>query len=286
MKATLLTIDPLDLGLTLGCGQTFRWRQSQDCSWTGPIGDQLVTISTEGRRTRVVATPGVRNIGPIVKKYLRANDDINRIQATISRDPVLGKGIRELRGLRIVKMDEWECLVSYVLATYANIPRITKMIDAISRNYGREIACGVHAFPSQRELSEASEKELTRLGLGYRAAFVHELCGSICARELDHMKRMDTEHLRTELLSLPGVGNKVADCVSLFGFGRLEAFPIDVWIERALARLFGQRGTYRSLRAFAQNRFGEYAGYAQEYLYHNERSRVAGGACAFRGTAH
>jgi N-glycosylase/DNA lyase len=95
------------------------------------------------------------------------------------------------------------------------------------------------------------------------------------------MKDLSYIELRKKLMELPGVGEKVADCVSLFGFGKLESFPIDVWMERALARLYGRRGSYLRLREFAQERFGQYAGYAQEYIYHNERTRAHDGACAF-----
>lgn len=98
---------------------------------------------------------------------------------------------------------------------------------------------------------------------------------------MESMRSMDYDELRVALKELPGVGDKVADCVALFGFGKLEAFPIDVWIERALARLYRRRGTYRSLLEFARDRFGPYAGYAQEYLYYNERAHAPGGACLF-----
>lgn len=212
---------------------------------------------------------------------MRSHDDIRKIQHVLSKDPVLYPGVTRLKGLRIVKLDEWECLVSYILATYANIPRIMKMVDAVACAYGRRIAPGVHEFPSRRALARASVGELAKLGLGYRAKYVHALCDSIDERAIEGMLHMPYEELRKELLALPGVGEKVADCVSLFGFGRLESFPIDVWIERALSRLYRQKGSYKKLRHFANERFGEYAGYAQEYIYHNERMRERTGECAF-----
>lgn len=231
----------------------------------------------------MLAAPGTKALRGVVETYLRAGDNIRDIQSALSKDRLLARGMERLRGLRIVKMDEWECLVSYVLATYANIPRITRMIDAISCRYGDEIACGVHAFPSRPQLSEARENDLRRLGLGYRASYVKELCETVDEGELDRMKSLSYDDLRSELLGLPGVGNKVADCVSLFGFGRLEAFPVDVWIKKALLRLYSREGTYRALREFAQERFGRYAGYAQEYLFYNERAGSKEGTCAFRG---
>lgn len=274
------TIAPLDLDLTLSCGQTFRWHKVGD-SWRGVLGRNLVTLRVHGRGLEVRSEPEEGDPVALVREHLRAEDDIARIQRCLAKDPVIARGMREVRGLRIVKTDEWECLVSFVLATYANIPRITKMVETLCTRFGERISGDAHAFPDIRRLRQASEKELADCGLGYRARYVRELSSSLTPGDIDRMKRLPFEELRGELLELPGVGDKVADCVALFGFGRLEAFPIDVWMARALERLYGARGTYRALRTFASDRFGEYAGYAQEYLFFNERLRGARGACLF-----
>ena len=276
-----LEIDPLDLGQTLGCGQTFRWRAAPDGTWSGPLGDQFVVLRKAGRRLIVEARPGGRHVRKLVRKHLRADDDIDEVHRVLGTDKVLADGISQLKGLRIVKIDEWECLASFVLATYANIPRITKMIETLSTRYGTRIAGGVRAFPTHSQLARATSHELMKCGLGYRAQYVKTLCETIDEHQLEHLRTLPYEKLRKELVELPGVGDKVADCVSLFGFGRLEAFPIDVWIERALARLYGRKGNYSKLRAFAAKRFGPYAGYAQEYLFYNERLHAPNGSCLF-----
>jgi len=276
-----LDVVPLDLDLTLGCGQTFRWSRGEDGAWTGVIGDQLVRLSQRGFALSADVSPGRRDGPELVAKYLRADDDIGRIQSELSRDRVLARGMRRFRGLRIVKMDEWECLGSYILATYANIPRIRKMIDAVSGSFGDEISGGVRAFPRPECLARTRADTLRRLGLGYRAAYLRAVSSEVDDAWIARMAAEPYERLRRGLLALPGVGDKVADCVALFGFGRLESFPIDVWVERALERLYGQRGSYRRLRGFATSRFGRYAGYAQEYIYHNERARAQSGKCAF-----
>lgn len=277
-----LEIAPLDLDLTLGCGQTFRWRRQQDASWLGVLEREVVVLRANRSRVTGEASPGTSDIATTVETFLRAEDDIGKIQTYLRKDSVIGPGIGRMNGLRIVKHDEWECLISYILATYANIPRIMKMIDAVATEFGPRIAPGIHAFPERKALAKASQSELARLGLGYRAKYVRDACREIDENRLEEMKKLPYENLRSELIGLPGVGEKVADCVSLFGFGRLEAFPIDVWIERAMARLYGQKGSYTKLRKFAHERFGPYAGYAQEYLFHNERTRGKSGACAFR----
>ncbi len=274
-------IRPLDLALTLDCGQAFRWKQVGQGSWDGVVGGYLVTLEESSGCVTVTTHTRSREALELVRTYLRAGDDIAQIQKTLAKDKVMARGMRRYRGLRIVKMDEWECLASYTLATYANIPRIKKMIETLCTKYGKPIPGGAHAFPTIKRLGEAGEKDLQKCGLGYRAKYLSSLCESVTTNELKTMTRLDYEDLRKRLLELDGVGEKVADCVSLFGFGKLESFPIDVWIERALDRLYDVKGPYRKLRKFATERFGGYAGYAQEYLYFNERSAAREHACAF-----
>lgn len=274
-------ISPIDLAKTLGCGQTFRWRMQEDGSWSGPLGGQFISLRESGSGILADAYPGGPGVRDMVETHLRAGDDLRRIQAAIGMDPVMSRGMESVCGLRVVKIEEWECLCSFVLATYANIPRISKMIEALASKYGKRIKREIHAFPDLRRMRRVTLSELSRCGLGYRAKYIHELSHELEDDRISELREMGYESLRNELKSLPGVGDKVADCVSLFGFGRLESFPIDVWMARALERLYRQKGTYQKLRAFASDKWGPYAGYAQEYLYYNERARAHGGVCAF-----
>jgi N-glycosylase/DNA lyase len=276
-----LKIRHLDLDQTLGCGQAFRWRRADPGTWSGPIGDCVATLRREGQWLHGDAVPGRPDLRRRVSAYLRTGDDIGRVHAGLSEDPVMARGLEAVQGLRIVKMDEWECLISYVLATFANIPRIAGMIERLATRYGDPIDGRTHGFPDSEHLRAASASELRSCGLGYRAEYIASICKAVDRHRLAEMRRMSDPDLRDALLGLPGVGNKVADCVSLFGFGRLTAFPIDVWVERALARLYGVRGPYDTLRDFAEERFGEYAGYAQEYLFYNERVLSGSGGCVF-----
>jgi len=276
-----LRIRHLDLDQTLGCGQTFRWSGAGPGTWKGLMGDCSVTLRREGQWLHADSIPQRPDLGERVSTYLRTGDDIGRVHAELSKDPVMARGLGALEGLRLVKMDEWECLISYVLATFANIPRITKMIDRLASGFGDPITDVTNSFPTFGQLGAASVGELKSCGLGYRAEYVAGICRLIDDGRIAEMRRMSDEDLRAALLELPGVGNKVADCVSLFGFGRLGAFPIDVWVERALARLYGARGSYAALRDFAARRFGDHAGYAQEYLFYNERVLSGSGGCVF-----
>lgn len=276
-----LDIEPLDLAQTLGCGQTFRWKPREDGSWVGPLDSQLVTLRQSGPRLLMEAVPGGRGVRELVETHLRKRDDVEKVRRALSKDPVLAPGLGRFSGLRIVKLEEWECLCSFALATYANIPRIGKMIETLASRFGKKITGNVHAFPTIERMKRVSIAELSECGLGYRTQYIHDMSQMLDRDRIDGFKRLGYEELRNELMELPGVGDKVADCVALFGFGQLEAFPIDVWMKRALERLYGQTGSYGKLRAFAQARFGPCAGYAQEYLYYNERARAPKGACAF-----
>ena len=242
---------------------------------------QLITLRRSGRKLLLEAVPGGRGVRELVETHLRMRDDVEKIQESLSEDPVLAPGLTKFSGLRIVKLEEWECLCSFALATYANIPRISKMIETLASRFGRKITGSVHAFPTIERMKRVSIAELSECGLGYRAQYIHDMSQMLDRGRIDRLTRLGYEDLRNELMELPGVGDKVADCVALFGFGQLEAFPIDVWMKRALDRLYGQTGGYGKLRAFAHARFGPCAGYAQEYLYYNERARARKGACAF-----
>ena len=280
-KRFTTSLDPLDLDQTLGCGQAFRWDRLGDGSWQGVIGRNLTKLTADEGTMDIAAWPGEGDVVADVEKYLRASDDIASIQAALSRDDVMASGLGCVRGLRLVRMDEWECVVSYVLATYSNIPRIRGMIERLSERYGEDIGSGVHAFPTAGSLAATTVDELAACGLGYRARYLHSICREVDEEAVKSLGKLNHHALREELKRLPGVGDKVADCISLFGFGRLEAFPVDVWIERAMERLYGVRGSYRKVAEFAEGRFGSVAGYAQEYLYYNERLMASRGRCAF-----
>lgn len=280
-RESAIKLAPLDLDLTLGCGQTFRWWRLDDGAWRGVLGESLVEIRQSTDFITVKSAPEGASTDTDIRTYLRAQDDLLDIHGRLSKDPVLSRGLDAVRGFRLVKMDEWECIISYVLATYSNIPRIKKMIDSISERYGRRIAEGVYSFPDIESLREASVEDLRRCGLGYRSEYVNTICDSLDGIELGRMSRLPYGDLRERLKTLPGIGDKVADCVSLFGFGKIEAFPIDVWVRRALGRLYSASGSYEALRRFGTERFGAVAGYAQEYLFFNERVPAKIGTCMF-----
>jgi N-glycosylase/DNA lyase len=288
MSIQLNKSEPFDLDATLCCGQTFRWEKHEDW-WYSVVKGKIIKIrQTSNRLVFENVDSG------FIKAYFRLDDDLLKIYSQISKDEHIRRAISAFRGLRILRQDPWECLISYICATYKSIAAIEHMLFNFSRRFGEKIhfdGLDFHMFPTPRKLARVHPDDLAKCGLGYRTRYVHETAKIINKNELkfEGLKNATYQEAKAELVKLPGVGLKVADCVLLFSLEKLEAFPIDVWIKRAItehyARYFQKelilRTTskrsltsmdYEKLNAFGRIYFGGYAGYAQEYLYHHERT--------------
>lgn len=284
---------PFSLEHTLNCGQLFRWEKLDDW-WYGVAADRVVKIKQSGERLIFQVFPETANQG-FIENYLRLDDNLPSILSEISKDVHMRKAIRLFCGLRISRQEPWECLISYICATYKSIPAIKKMINNISRRFGKKLTFDgydFYTFPKPTDLAQTSPKDLRSCGLGFRAERVLETAKIIDSGKfaLEALKRLDYGKARRELLVLPGVGPKVADCVLLFSLEKLEAFPIDVWMKRAATNLYAShfdssfikrvtRKTsvtpkeYGTISSFGREYFGRYAGYAQEYLFHLLRTQ-------------
>jgi N-glycosylase/DNA lyase len=288
MKLELEPSSPFDLGLTLCCGQAFRWDKMGEW-WYGVVGDRIVKIRQEGKELEF---EGVDK--SFVASYFRLADDLNRILSVIGKDKYICMTIDKNKGLRILRQEPWECLISYICATYKNIASIRRMLLALSKKFGqmtRFQESNFYTFPAPGKLARASVKELAECELGYRAKYVSQTARMVYDGEFDleNLKRLPYKKAKEALLELPGVGQKVADCVLLFSLDKLEAFPVDVWVKRAVLRHYARHfprnfvvkmqkeeslstSEYERLNRFGREYFGDFAGYAQEYLYHYERT--------------
>lgn len=262
----------LDLDHTLGCGQVFRWHK-EGARWSGVVGGRIVVLEQKGAKVHVVKGMDQGTF----ERYFRADDDLEMMYRELGSDAVLRGYFERYRGLRLVRQDPWECLASYVLATNANIPRIQRMVEKVCRTFGTELDDGRFSFPDPGQLLEGCERA-EGCGLGYRCGRFIELAQRAYRGEFDleDMKRMSYEDCAAKLIELPGVGPKVADCVSLFSLEHLEAFPVDVRIEKAMAELYMMDGNRRIISKKARERFGPWAGYAQEYIYQGFGEKVTG----------
>jgi N-glycosylase/DNA lyase len=279
---------PFSLEHTLDCGQLFRWQKLGDWRY-GVVADRVVKIRQSGERLIFQVFPETQK-QKFVENYLRLDDDLPAILSEINKDEHIGKAINLFCGLRLVRQEPWECLISYICATYKSIPAIKKMVNSISRQFGEKLTLDgydFYTFPKPADLAHVNCKDLRSCGLGFRAERVLETARLVDSGELplESLRRMDYVEAKRELLGLPGVGQKVADCVLLFSLEKLEAFPIDVWIKRAAANLYAShfdpsfiervagKGSlttkeYETIGSFGREYFGRYAGYAQEYLFH------------------
>lgn len=256
-----IALDP-----TLGCGQAHRWRKQADGSWQGVVKDNVVTMS---QTSEGVSFEGGKLAD--VAEYLRADDDLSGIVDYISKaDPYVAGLSSKCPGLRILKQPEWECLGTYLLATNVNVKRIAKMVESVCDHFGTDLG-ERRAFPTPKQILDGKEC-ICECRLGFRESRFIGLAERMESGDIDleRMKDLDYTKLVTELQGIKGVGPKVADCVALFGFGRLEAFPVDVRIQKVVENIYGVTGSYEKVSRFGMEKFGAYAGYAQEFLYHAE----------------
>ncbi|MBI2846532.1 MAG: DNA-3-methyladenine glycosylase 2 family protein [Chloroflexi bacterium] len=277
---------PLSLGLTLECGQAFRWqrtgvrRSSRQGKWYyGVIHGSLVKLRQCPGGVEFRSSPKTEvEMEGLIKEYLRLGDDLSRIYTYIGRDEVIGQAISQCYGLRLLKQTPWECLISYLCSINTSIPRINDSIEKLCEKFGERLALEGHvrySFPQPDRLAEAGERTLRAMRFGFRARFIAESAKAICEDKvnLESLRKKTYEEARGELMSLPGVGEKVADCVLLYSLDKLEAFPVDRWVRRAVEDWYfgGKSLSYKKIRAWAGEHFGAYAGYAQLFLFHKRR---------------
>ena len=274
----LLEVPAEDFSLqaSLSSGQTFRWTQ-HDGWYYGFVGPSVLKVRQDGDRlvyesSDVVLTPDR------VIRYFGLDVNFPEILSSIDVDMQIHHAILQHRGLRILRQEGWETLASFICASFNNIKRIEGMIERLCQAYGEPVALnGFRSFnfPRPELIAGTSERRLRSLGLGYRAPYLKATAQLVAEGKLpiDHLRRVDYRSTKAALLACEGVGDKVADCVALFGFEKYEAFPIDVWIERAMRYYFRHRTmTRKRLHDYAHRHFGPYAGYAQQYLYHYVRN--------------
>lgn len=274
---------PFTLDHTLNCGQVFRWKKVDE-EWWGVVDETLVRISQRENILDCKAVP--KDLGEtFVTKCFRLDDDLPYITSLINRDKTIEDALNRLHGLRIMRQDPWECLISFICATFSNISRIKRMVQNLCQHFGRIIThkgLQFHSFPEKKALADASINELLDCKLGYRAPYVKQASQSLVEGRLNlyALKEMSYEEAKASLQSLRGVGDKVADCVLLFSLEKLEAFPVDVRIGHILQTRYSHHFTrtkaekrhvttkmYREFSDFGRKYFGKHAGYAQEYLY-------------------
>lgn len=265
------------------CGQCFRWNKEQDGSYIGVVNNNVIKV-TKNENEITFKSMGEDNLKELVTYYFDLERDYDAIKEKLSKiDENMKKSIEYGKGIRILNQDLWETIISFIISANNNIPRIKGIIDRMSKAYGKEIIFegkNYYTFPTVDELSKANIEDLRKLGLGFRDVRVYETTKIIKEKQvnLDYLrKEKDFNKVRDVLLTLPGVGPKVADCILLFSsLKRWEAFPIDVWVRRVMNELYiGNEDETKvkkeQIEKIAYEKFGSLAGIAQQYLFYWKR---------------
>ncbi|MHA1909994.1 MAG: DNA-3-methyladenine glycosylase family protein [Candidatus Thorarchaeota archaeon] len=272
-----LKVSNFSLKDTIECGQTFCWVPEGDGYVNADIG-QAVYVEQEDDVLRWDASERKVNISDL----FRLDDPLLEIQKEIAKDAYMIDSIDFAPGLRIINDPVYPCLVSFLCATWKGIPAIKTMVQRIRESSGPKYNLGEKSYfgmPTPQQLFDLDERVLKSLGLAWRADFISRSTDAILNGDIDleNLRNIPYEDAHSKLKILHGVGDKVADCVCLFSLGHLEAFPIDLWVERVIKEryeLFAIAGkSYRNKSEAARKYFGKYAGYAQEYLYNYSRSK-------------
>jgi N-glycosylase/DNA lyase len=265
-----------DLEISMDCGQIFGWVKDGG-AYKGIIAGSPVSIRQEGERVSFIAGKGLR--GRDIKRYLGLDENLGKIIASVERDDYMKRVVAAARGLRLLKQDPWPCLCSYILSSNNRVDRIDRLVKEIAGRYGtRHEIDGreIFSLPGPGELASCGEGNMRSCGVGFRAPYMMKAGEMVAGGEVDleAVDELPYDKAREVLMTIPGVGGKIADCVLLFAFCKYEAFPVDVWIKRAMEQAyFNSRETKpEDIRRFGQEYFGRYAGYAQEYIYYYIRS--------------
>ena len=262
--------EDFDIKEILECGQVFSYKFMCDC----------YIVYSADKKAKVTET----NLGYIIKtnnpqyfeNYFDLKTDYGKIKETLSKFPILKKPIDFGKGIRILKQNLFETLISFIVSANNNIKRIQMILERLREKLGSKVG-DFYAFPTREQLKGASVEFFKEIGAGYRADYLYKVVRQIDDNTLNEWQKLDTKDLRNKLISLSGIGPKVADCVLLFGYGRQDVFPVDTWIEKMYVKFYCSNSQIvpnrEKIRENLVKEFGNLSGYAQQYLFYSMRSR-------------
>ena len=265
----LFNIDHFDLDQTFLCGQCFRWEKAEDGTFYGVVGNAAVKMYWHDEKTVYVESTNPDLV--YWSRYLNFSNDYNKIEEQLSHDEKLLPCIEKGRGIRMLRQELWETVVSFIISANNNIPRIKKIIAGLCEMYGDRIEFDgrvFYGFPTAETLAALNVEDLQPCRAGFRDKYILDAARRVASGETDlsAIEKMNDADAKTELMKISGVGSKVADCVLLFSLGRYRTFPKDVWIKRILSEVYGVGE--KEIDGFVAEKFGNFAGIAQQYLYY------------------
>lgn len=266
----------INLENTINSGQVFLWTKQKEF-WYGINGQDILKINNLGKITSYSN-----------KKYdfFRNTDDIEEIIKSISKDKTTKIAVKKYLGLRLIRQDPFQCFISFIVSSNSNIQKIKSSLEKISIKFGKKIQFDnkeFYMFPEPKKIANATIQEIQNCGVGYRAKFIIDAAKMVESRQIDfdQLKKSNYQNAKETILTVPGIGNKVADCILLFSLDKLEAFPLDRWMIRILKKYYLEKfeletksiteKQYNTLHEKIVKHFGPYAGYAQQFLFKMER---------------
>lgn len=253
---------------TFDCGQCFRWERQEDGSYIGVANNQAVRISATGDTVNIEGCSD-DDYENFWCNYLDADRDYSQIKKEININTTMDKAISYGGGIRILRQDFFEALISFIISQRSSIPKIKSCVEKLCTLYGNKISFlgkSYYTFPTPETIASLTEEDIRTLGVGYRAPYILKAAQAVASGEIDaaSLEKLDTASAREKLLTLYGVGDKVCDCVLLFSLGKYDLFPSDVWIKRVMAEEFSAKDA----KVAGESQFGAYSGFAQQYLFY------------------
>lgn len=280
-KVILKDIKDFDLTHVFECGQCFRWNKEEDESFTGVAYGKVINVKKD-KETLIIDNTNIDDYNNIWSKYFDLDNDYTLIKEKLNKDNIMEKAIEFGTGIRILNQDEWETLISFIISANNRIPMIRKVVENLSKTFGSFICeykgKEYYSFPQPEQLVTASVEELRECKTGFRAKRIKEAAERIVLEKeklylLNQGNYNDAfEYLKT----FNGVGDKVAHCVLLFSMRQFSAFPVDVWVRRIMNELYLGNSNDKEIRDFAENKFGDLSGFAQQYLFYYARENGIG----------
>lgn len=272
-------VNHFNIGEILESGQVFRFDKISDVSYILIAKQKLIKITQQPGSTSVIIHNSHRGeLEEIWKNYFDLETDYAHISKVLAeKDEYMKEAIKFAPGIRILRQDPWEMLISFIISQNKAIPHIKQCIKNITEKYGRPLGevdgqeQQYFTFPTSDELAQATEENLRECKVGFRAPYIIDACQKVTSGEivLSDLYSMSTEEAKKELMKIKGVGPKIADCILLFAYGKSEVFPTDVWIKRVIEGLYfeGKDMKLEEIQKFAKEYYGDLAGYAQQYLF-------------------
>ncbi|WP_373599884.1 DNA-3-methyladenine glycosylase family protein [Paraclostridium bifermentans] len=260
------------------CGQCFRWKVQDDGSYTGVAKGRVINVSREGD-TVYLKNTNLEDFNKIWKEYFDLDTDYAQIKNELRKmDEYLEKATEFGWGIRLLKQDPWEMIISFIISSNNRIPMIQKAIANLSREYGTYIGeyggVDYYDFPTPEQLNNASVEEIRACSTGFRDKYIKSTTESVINNNDDVYEyfKLDTEDCRKELMKFNGIGPKVCDCIALFGMQKYDTFPVDVWVKRVMQEFYVEDDmSLPKIRKYAIDKFGELSGFAQQYLFYYAR---------------